>query len=148
MIRVRQIKVPIKFNNIVDGICHKLGIKASDILDYFILKRSIDARDKNNILFVYEVGVSLNKGIEDRLLKRKTNDILLLEDLSYKYEVTGSLKLNDRPVIVGSGPCGLFCAYCLAEAGYNPIILERGEMVEKRVCTVNDFFDKGIFNSN
>ena len=148
MIRVRQIKVPIKFNNIVDGICHKLGIKASDILDYFILKRSIDARDKNNILFVYEVGVSLNKVIEERLLKRKSNDILLLEDLSYKYEVTGSLKLNDRPIIVGSGPCGLFCAYCLAEAGYKPIILERGEMVEKRVCTVNDFFDKGIFNSN
>lgn len=148
MIRVRQIKVSIKSNNIVDGLCHKLGVKKNDIKDYFILKRSIDARDKNNILFVYEVGVSLDKRIEKKLLKRKSNDILLLDDLSYKYEVTGSMKLKDRPVIVGSGPCGLFCAYCLAEAGFRPIILERGEKVEDRVNTVNDFFDKGIFNSN
>ncbi len=148
MIRVRQIKVSIGSNNIIDGVCHKLGVRSSDIKDYFILKRSIDARDKNNILFVYEVGVSLDKKLEERLLKRKSNDILLLEDLSYKYEVTGSKKLNLRPVIVGSGPCGLFCAYCLAEAGFKPIILERGEMIENRVNTVNDFFDKGIFNSN
>ncbi len=148
MIRVRQIKVSIGSNNIIDGVCHKLGVRSSDIKDYFILKRSIDARDKNNILFVYEVGVSLDKKLEERLLKRKSNDILLLEDLSYKYAVTGSKKLNLRPVIVGSGPCGLFCAYCLAEAGFKPIILERGEMIEDRVNTVNDFFDKGIFNSN
>ena len=61
---------------------------------------------------------------------------------------SGKEKLNNRPVIIGSGPAGLFSAYLLAECGYRPIVIERGEKIEERVKTVEKFWELGILNNN
>ena len=60
----------------------------------------------------------------------------------------GNIHLNTRPVIIGSGPAGLFAAYLLAEDGYKPLIIERGEKIEDRVNTVDHFWSSGELNIN
>lgn len=151
MIRIRQVKVSVDFDNkdvLIDKICSKVKCRKKDIIDYSIIKKSIDARDKSNLMYVYEVDVNFID--EDLILNKnkKSNDILISDSCSYTYSITGSEILKSRPIIVGSGPCGLFCAYMLSEAGYKPIILERGEKIEDRVKTVEKFFETNELNVN
>ena len=150
MIRLRQIKVPIINDNkdvVIDKVCNKLKISKDDIFNFNIIKKSIDARDKNNILYVYEVDIEIAR--EDIILKHnRDKDIIKSESRNYEYSISGNKKLNNRIVIVGSGPSGLFCAYMLAEAGFKPIVLERGEKMEDRVRTVCDFFENNNLNVN
>lgn len=149
MLRVRQIKVSVLNDtpeNIENSILHKLKINKDELKSYTILKKSIDARDKNDINFIYEVKVDVNN--ESFLLKRNNNDIVFYEEKSYHFITKGNIKLNKRPIIVGAGPAGLFCALVLAEEGYKPIIIERGKTVEERVKDVNLFWEKGILNPN
>lgn len=149
MIRVRQIKVHIDSNNILNKIASKLNVKENDIKSYKIIKESIDARDKNNLFYIYEVDVEVLN--EDKILKNnKSNDILKSEEKEYKINVTGANKLNKRPIIVGSGPAGLFCAYYLSKLGYKPLIIERGEDIDSRTKKIEEFWnnDKLDVNSN
>lgn len=147
MIRVREIKISITddFDSVIKKkISKKIGIKTSDILSIKINKRSIDARDKKNILFVYELDLEVLN--EDVILKKNKN-VILVEDEEYKVPFVSSFD-GDRPVVVGAGPAGLFCAYLLAENGYKPLIIERGEKVENRVISVDKFFSSGVLNPN
>ena len=148
MIRIRQIKVNIENDNIdvlKKKITSKLKIDIKDLKDITIIKKSIDARDKNNILYTYEVNIFVNN--ESRILKRvNSNDIFKINEEKYDYPNSGNINLNKRPIVVGAGPCGLFCALILAENGYRPIVIERGEKVEDRINTVNSFWEKGILN--
>lgn len=150
VIRVRQIKVEItkyEKSNIKSKIAHKLKIKASDILDYQVVKKSIDARDKENILYVYETDVKVLN--EDKVLKRNNStDISISSSLEYIVPKEGNKKLDDKIIVIGSGPAGLFCAYMLASYGYNPLIIERGEKVEDRIETVEEFFKTNKLNPN
>ena len=133
MIRINQIKVNALYNtkdNIINSICKKLKIKKENIKKINIYKQSLDARDKNNIMFVYEVDAIVDN--EKDILK-KHKDVFLSPDTTYQFQKNGNIKLTHNPVIIGSGPAGLFCAYFLALNGYNPIIIERGEKVEDRV---------------
>ena len=148
MIRIRQIKIPItsyKEEHLKKYIANKIKCKESDITNVNIVKKSIDARQKPNIYYILEVDITTPK--EQIILKQKSNDIIITPDETYKYPSPGDKKLNNRPIIVGSGPAGLFCAYLLAELGYKPIIIERGEKVDERVKTVNTFWNTGKLNS-
>ena len=144
MLRVKQIKVKVEDDNsntLENKIKKKLNVK--DIISYKIIKKSIDARCKNEIYFVYEVDVKLeNENI------KLNNDISVSKQEEYVFPDSGSEILKYRPVIVGAGPAGLFCGYLLSKYGYKPIIIERGEKVEERVNTVNKFFDGGKLNPN
>lgn len=145
MLRVRQIKVEVSSNNkenLKKTIAKKLKQPFSNIKTVSIKKQSLDARNKNEIYYVYEVDVELEN--EKDILKRNhSKDIMASFKEEYIFEVTGTKKLNHRPIIVGSGPAGLFAAYLLAEHGYQPIIIERGEKVEDRIKAVNTFWKTG-----
>ncbi len=143
MIRVRQVRISIYKDNLKEKIAKKLKTSINNIIDYKIIKESIDSRDKNNILFVYELDVNLK---DDSNIKYN-NDIFLSPKEIYEYTPTGNEKLNERPVIVGSGPAGLFCAYELAINGYKPIIIERGKQIEERVKDVELFLTTNKLNS-
>lgn len=98
-------------------------------LKYFkILKKSLDARDKNNIFWVYSIAFSDEAEEEKPPLKK--------------------LKNAPSAVIIGSGPAGLFCALRLIERGFKPIIIERGESVGQRRETINSFFKNKLLNPN
>ena len=149
MIRLRQLKIDVRkdgFETIKKKAVNKLKIKYSDIKDIIIVKQSIDARDKKNVLFNYEIDLSVAN--EDEVLKKnKSKDVFKVEEEYYKNVVSGFDVLKYRPVVVGAGPCGLFCALILAENGYKPIVIERGERVEDRVNSVEAFWKKGKLNS-
>ena len=143
MLRIREVKIPISLDNneyIKKKISKLLNISKEEILDYKILKKSIDARDKNNILFIYEFALNLKN---ENKIKTSKN---ISEYMETEYVFNKEKDLKKRPIIVGSGPAGLFCAYMLASVGCNPIIIERGEKIEDRVKTVENFFKKNILN--
>ena len=142
MLRVRQVKVKVEEKDkLSKKVAKKLNIKVEEIKRIKILKESIDARLKPEIYYVYEVVVELEN---DKYIKRN-NDV---EDyIEEKYELKVNKKIN-KPIIVGSGPAGLFAAYMLAMEGCNPIIIERGEKVEDRVKSVEEFWKSGKLNIN
>ena len=148
MIRLRQIKITLNSNvktELPKKIAKKLHIPLSDIKNIIIHKQSIDARDKKNILICYEVDVEV-KNDQILLAKNKSQDIFLTPDEKYIFPFHGKEKLNGPIVVVGSGPAGLFAAYILAIEGYKPIVIERGEKVEKRIKTVETFWQSGRLN--
>ena len=127
-----------------EKILQLLKISKNSLISYKIRRKSVDARDKKNIVFVYEVDVSLKN--EKAVLKRRGNtDIFRCEEEKYVFPKI-SKKTDIRPIVVGSGPAGLFCAYMLAEAGLKPLIFERGDRVDDRVRSVEEFFEGGILD--
>ena len=147
MIRIRQINVAIDEDEkeLISKCAKKLKINKENIEEYKIVKKSIDARDKQNIVFCYEVDIKA-KNEDEILRKNKSKDILKSPNTQYEFRITGKQKMKNRPVIIGSGPAGLFCGYMLASYGYKPLIIERGEQIEKRVKTVETFWKEGILN--
>ncbi len=150
MIRVRQVKVPImddKEDVLLHKVSKKLGILEKDISSYKIGKKAIDARDKRDIYYIYEVDVETS--LEEKIFeKNKSVDIIKAPVEEYHFDVCGTEVCENRIVIVGMGPAGLFCAYLLAEAGYKPILIDRGEKVEERVQTIEKFFETNELNPN
>lgn len=123
----------------------KLKISESEIRNFKILKESLDARRKSDIKLVYHVELDCKK--EEVLVKRLRDKDVKLEEPYYEGVVKfGDKKLNNRPVVVGFGPAGIFAALTLAENGYKPIVIERGEDVDKRSDTVNNFWKTGKLN--
>ena len=111
-----------------------------------IIKKSLDARQKPNLFYIYELDINVNN--EEQVLRRNKNnkDIFKSPQEEYKYPIPRNKKLEKQPIIVGSGPAGLFCAYLLAKLGLKPLIIERGESIEKRIETVEKFWEMGILN--
>ncbi len=143
MIRVRQIKVDVRkdsHDELINSLVKKLRINRSEIIDYNIVKKSIDAR-RGSVCFIYELDVN----VSNESFIKFGGDILKSTLEKYSFDSCGDTSLSNRPIIVGSGPCGLFCAYELALKGFKPIVLERGEDMDNRVRTVLDFWDNGKF---
>ncbi len=149
MIRVRNIKVSYNNDNekqIIKKVASKLKIKEEDIINIKINKKSLDARKKDNLMYVYEIDAEVPN--EGNIIKKiNQDDVFKTPVEEYKFKAKGTKQMENRPVVVGSGPAGLFAAYLLAEYGYKPIIIERGEKIEDRINTVNKFWDDGILNT-
>ena len=146
MIRVRQVKVFINdIDKLKNQIAKKLKININDIIEYNIVKESIDSRHKPDIYLVYEIDVKLKD--ESIIYKLKDNDIFLSPKEEYEYSSKGDIKLNNRPYVIGAGPAGLFASYMLASYGYKPVIIERGSKIEDRVKDVEKFIETGILNT-
>ena len=135
MIRIIELSLPLDHpgDALRAAIVRRLGIAEADLLDYTVFKRSYDARKKNSaIVFVYIVDVEVRN--EAEILRRLAHDRKLgpAPDTSYHPVGRAPAGLRERPVIVGFGPCGLFAALILAQAGFRPIVLERGRDVRRR----------------
>lgn len=127
-------------------VAKKLKISQTDFKDFKILRESIDARKKDLIKFNYSVLVECDK--ESKVVAKVNDKDVKLEEVNYDNNFKfGSKKLSHRPVIVGMGPAGMFAGLLLAEKGYNPLIIERGEQVENRTDTVNEFWKSGKLNT-
>lgn len=148
MLRIRQIKVSVERNTdeLINKICKILRISRNELLEYSIVKKSIDARKKDNLFYVYEVDVKV-KNEEAIIKKNKDENIFVTPIEEYNFLYKNDKNISERPVIVGSGPAGLFCAYILAENGFKPLVIERGEKVEDRVESIEEFWKTGKLNT-
>ena len=150
MIRIHQIKVPAKHSraDIERKIQKALRLSEEQAFTFQIRKESIDARKKQAVSYVYTVDVDLdeaNHAMEEELVQKIHNkNIMLTKESKYRFPKAGADRLSYRPVIVGSGPAGLFCAYLLALYGYAPIILERGKQASERFADVTAFWQDGV----
>ncbi|WP_099467636.1 NAD(P)/FAD-dependent oxidoreductase [Konateibacter massiliensis] len=149
MIRIQQLKLNPGHTEeeLIKKLSKQLRCSAEEIKQYNIVKQSIDARKKNEIKFIYTVDVSVDK--EKEVMKKlRDPNISLAEEKKYVFPRKNKAAEGKRPVIVGSGPAGLFCGLLLAENGFCPLVLEQGECVEDRVKTVEEFWENGILNTS
>ena len=146
LIRISQLKLPITHTKAqLEKKIAKTLKNPGNSFTYEIRKQSLDCRHKNDKIFVYTVDVTIRD--EQKLAKKvNNNNIMLTKEKPYEFPSPGETPLLYSPVIVGSGPAGLFCGWYLAKAGYCPIILERGEEAEKRQKTVENFWKNGVLD--
>ena len=156
LIQNQRFEIGYEENDIEAKIISKLKLNnISDIKDYKIIKESLDARKHDDIHFNVTIGVKAEN--EEKIVKLVHNNKIMLTNSS-KYvfphilntDVREFLDIADefRPVIIGSGPAGLFAAYFLALYGYRPLILERGMDVDTRKVMVDRFWETGELNRN
>ncbi len=147
MIRVNQVRVPLVHSE--QDILHKtakiLRVAPEKIQSWQIIKKSVDARKKPEIRVIYSVDVCVES--EKRVLAAcKSGQVDKVMIKPYEFPKEGQERLDYRPVIIGTGPAGLFCGYQLAKNGYKPLILERGKCVEERMKDVEKFWRDGVLN--
>lgn len=144
MLRI-DIKLPIKHteNDVKSKICSVFPVQKEDIKHFEFLKLSLDLSDKSDICYKAAVGVCFDSELEEKFKKRKkvTTEV---ESLKFNYP-RYNIK-NCSPIVIGAGPCGLFAALTLAEAGASPIVIERGLSIDEREKEVEKFIKSGILN--
>ena len=149
MLLLTQVKLPVDHTEeeLKAKAARVLKIRPDSIRFLRIRKRSLDARKKDQLLYVYELVLSLDG--EKEILKKNQGkgNVSVYEKTEYHFHpVACPPEENNRPVIIGLGPAGLFCGYVLAKNGLRPILIERGERVKDRTESVNRFWEDGALN--
>jgi uncharacterized FAD-dependent dehydrogenase len=145
-LRVSNLRLPVEEPeaSLPTHLARSLGVAPGDLRHWRILRKALDVRDKRHIRFVYNFEVDLGDA-----KPRAASDEAQVEshdELPFAMPEPGSLPIRERPVVVGSGPGGLVCAYFLALHGYRPIVLERGTHVTDRIRDVKRFDAGGEFH--
>ena len=132
-----------KPNDIKVAVMKKLGVSEEMLLNHVIIRRSLDARARRPLTRVYSVAVEIQDEELVSGIVRDDPDLSYYEGKIYEIPFINSLGDRGRPLVIGSGPAGLFAGLILAEAGLGPIILERGKPARQRVLDVQDFWENG-----
>ncbi|HVR82380.1 MAG TPA: NAD(P)/FAD-dependent oxidoreductase [Luteimonas sp.] len=154
MLRLTDIKLPLDHaeSALTDVILARLGIVAEELTGYTVAKRSYDARKRGAIVLIYSLDVETPR--EADILQRlhvdsgnaASNKVVQTPDTTYKFVAKAPAKLPLRPLVIGTGPCGLFAGLVLAQMGFRPIILERGKAVRERTVDTFGLWRKKILN--
>ena len=152
MLRLNEVKLPLEHDEaaLPAAILARLGIAAADLIGFTVFKRSYDARKRSAVVLIYSLHVEVKN--EAAVLARLQHDVHLMPapDTDYKF-VAGGEQLaghttEPRPIVIGTGPCGLFVALILAQMGLRPLILERGKQVRERTVDTFGFWRKRELN--
>src|SRR4051812_19776774 len=147
MLRLTELKLPLGHAEaeLRAALVKRLGLAAVDLIGFSVFRRAVDARKKSAIALIYTLDVEVRD--EKTLLKRLEGDrnVSVAPDMDYRF-VTRAPANATRPVIVGTGPCGLLAALVLAQMGFRPIILERGKVVRERTKDTWGLWRKAVLN--
>ncbi len=149
MLRITELKLPLDHPDeaLREAIVQRLGIRDEQLLSFNLFKRSYDARKKNSeLLFIYTIDLKASN--EAELLGKFADDrnIGPAPDVTYKFVGQAPADLQERPIVVGFGPCGIFAGLLLAQMGFKPIILERGKEVRQRTKDTWGLWRKSVLN--
>ena len=146
VLRLSELKLPLDHEeaDLAPAICKRLKIDPAALLMHRVIKESVDARRKSAIQIAYCLELELQPELERQLLKRFKRDPHLQPASDTRYRLVGQVSPGSpapqRPVVVGAGPCGYFCALVLAEMGLKPLLLERGKPVKERTADTFGFW--------
>ncbi len=152
MLRINELKLPLDHAEeaLRAALLARLGITSEDLRSFTVFKRSYDARKRSAIVLIYAIDAEVAD--EAAVLERLRHDIHVLPapDTSYQFVAGGARPqghdLGERPIVIGTGPCGLFVALILAQMGLRPLILERGKVVRERTVDTFGFWRKRELN--
>lgn len=149
MIRINEIAMPLSadINEIKKAASEILCINSAEITFFEIAKESIDSRKKHNIKMIYSVNLETETDEDSIIMRFPQNKVQKTERYIYSFP-ENKRKSVFRPVIVGFGPAGMFASYILAQAGLNPLILERGNDVDTRTADVYGFWKTRNLNTS
>jgi uncharacterized FAD-dependent dehydrogenase len=151
MIRISELKLPLDHGDadLRQALLQRLGVREDQLVDFTVFKRSYDARRKSAITLIYIVDATVKD--EARVLARLSKDphARPTPDMEYHFVAEASMVRagQERPVVIGMGPCGLFVALVLAQMGMRPIVLERGKVVRERTVDTFGFWRKRKLNT-
>ena len=150
MLRINELKLPLNHPEpaLREAILARLGVADTDLIDFTVFKRSYDARKKSAIVLIYSIDAEVRG--EAAVLKRLQKDqhVMPSPDTGYKFiDAAKPAPGTPRPIVVGTGPCGLFIALILAQMGLNPLVLERGKIVRERTVDTFGFWRKRKLNT-
>jgi uncharacterized FAD-dependent dehydrogenase len=148
MLRLTELKLPLDHapDAIAAAALKRLQIKPQDLINCSVFRRAIDARKKSAIALIYTLDVEVRN--EAAVLKRMAGDrnVAVTPDVGYRQKARAPGDLALRPVIIGTGPCGLFAGLVLSQMGFRPIILERGKAVRERTKDTWRLWRKSVLN--
>ena len=149
MLRVTELALPLHHADeaLPAAICKRLRITPRDLTRFAVARRAHDARDKTDIMLVYSVDVTLKNEPAIVARFRKDRHVQPTPDTRYKFVAQApSSGSGGRPVVIGTGPCGLFAGLILAQMGLRPIILDRGKIVRERTKDTWGLWRRGVLN--
>ncbi|MBQ8689590.1 MAG: hypothetical protein IJ515_04425 [Clostridia bacterium] len=140
-----EVTVPIGYteSDVRAAVLARLPIQNDEIKELRLLRATLDLKDKRDIKYRLSVGLSFSAEREANLLRRR-KFVSAAPELSFELPLA---RFSTRPVVIGAGPCGIFAALILAEAGAEPIVIERGLPVEERTKSVSLFSRLGILDT-
>lgn len=146
MITLNNIKMRLDCSedDIIAKVSEKLGVK---VLSVKILKKAVDARKKDDVHFVFNVEAEVSCDEHKLIRKCGNKDIFISRSEAYTPPIAVSSGRKRKTIVVGGGPAGLFCAYILAMAGAEPVLIERGKCVDERLKDIELFKNTGILNT-
>jgi len=154
-LRINDIKLPLDHSDadLRQAVIETLGISAADLIDVSVYKRAYDARKKTAICLIYNLDVSLTPGAEKTVLGKffGSSKVMPSPDTTYKFVAKANADFpageQQRPLIIGFGPCGILTALVLAQMGLKPIVLERGQDVRIRTQDTWGLWRKSTLNT-
>jgi len=149
MLRLTDLKLPLEHSPeaLREAIVQRLQIETGALKTFTIFKRAVDARQRLSLFFIYTVDVELDSDVKEQTLLEQSRSIRATPDTGYHFVAKAPARINHRPVVIGTGPCGLFAALILAQMGFKPIVLERGKKVRERTQDTWGLWRKSQLNA-